>query len=213
MKLKDIRAVLFDLDGTLLDSTELILQAYEHTITTNGLPHKTRKEIIVTFGKPLEECYSILFPNENIKQLMETHIVFQTNNLEIIKPFENVKKTLASLKHKGLKIAAVTTRSKRTTVKSLEINDLDKFFDIIISREDVVNPKPHSEPLLKALAYLKFHPSQAIMVGDTVIDVQAGKNAGTKTIAVSYGMHSDSIRRAKPDFIIDTISQLQAILF
>lgn len=212
MKFKNIEAVLFDIDGTLLDTTDLILRCYEHTISAHKLSHKTREDISVIFGKPLEACYQLLFPNEDIAKLSETHLSFQEKNLHLSTPFVNARKTLDNLHNRGFKIAGVTTRSKRTSIKSLEVNDIASYFDIVISREDVTNPKPHPESLLKVLKYFNVSPKHAIMVGDTHVDIRAGKNAKTKTIGVTYGPLGGNVREEDPDYVVSDISEIISLI-
>jgi len=212
MKCNNIQAILFDIDGTLLDTTELIFRCYEHTITICNLSPKTRKEISTTSGEPLEVCYRQLFPNEDITKLSEIHMSFQEKNLSLSKRFNNVASTLRNLKDKGFKIAAVTTRSKRTSTKSLEINNIASFMDVIISREDVVNPKPHPDALIKALKHLNVSPDHAVMVGDTPIDIKAGKNAKMMTIGVSYGPLGNAVKSVDPDMLISDISEIISLI-
>jgi pyrophosphatase PpaX len=206
MKFREIKAVLFDIDGTLIDTTNLILSCYRHTFKIHSLKPKSDKEIISLFGKPLEECYGIHFPEKNSKVLGETHLSFQEKNLHLCKSYEGAKETLKMLKEKGIKIAAVSARSKRTTKKSLEETGLIKYIDIVISREDVTHSKPNPEALLLALKALKVSPKHAIMVGDTRVDVEAGKNAGIKTIGVIYGPLGIKLEEANPDLLVSSIS-------
>jgi pyrophosphatase PpaX len=208
MRFSNIKIVLFDVDGTLLDTTELIFRCYEHTIKKHKLSPKTRKEISVIFGKPLEACYQLLFPCEDVVKLSETHLSFQEKNLYLSKPFINVEKTLYGLNKRGFKIAALTSRSKRTSIKSLEVNNIASYIDLIISREDIINPKPHPESLLKALKYFNASPKHAIMVGDTRVDIKAGRNAKTKTIGVTYGPLGNVVKEASPDIVISDISEI-----
>lgn len=212
MKFKNIEAVLFDIDGTLLDTTELIFRCYEHTISAHKLSHKTRKDMSVIFGKPLKECYQLLFPNEDIARLSETHMSFQEKNLHLSKPFVYVKKTLRSLKENGFKIAAITTRSKRTSIKSLEVNRIASYFDLVISREDVINPKPHPEPIIMALEYFNVSPKHAIMIGDTQVDIKAGRNARIYTIGVTHGPTKDALIKDKPNVVINNISEIISLI-
>lgn len=205
--MREIEAVLFDVDGTLLDTTEFIYQAYEHTFNNHGISPPTREELGKMMGKPLEEYYRFFAPNTDTNQLCETHRTFQAENLSLCIPFPNTRSTLTELKKAGLKIAAVTTRSKRTSVDTLRVANLLNLIDTIISREDVENLKPHPEPLFKALEQLKVEPKNAVMIGDTDIDIKAGKNAGTKTIGASYGFQGNKIIDSNPDYVVDDIAE------
>jgi pyrophosphatase PpaX len=213
--MKKIEAVLFDVDGTLLDTREFIYQAYRHTLQSHGLPVRSLDEIavIMSTGKSLQESYRYFSPTYDIGKLCETHRTFQAENLSLSVPFPNTHKTLKELKDAGVKTAAITTRSKRTSIKTLATSGLADYFDVILSGEDVERPKPHPEALLKVLKQLEIQPEKAVMVGDTEADILAGKSAGTKTIGVSYGFHGFKIAEVNPDFIIDDIADLLPVVF
>jgi pyrophosphatase PpaX len=208
MKFNNIKAMLFDIDGTLIDTTDLILSCYKHTFKTHSIVPKRREEILKVFGYPLEKCYEILCPKENIEMLCETHLSFQEKNLHLCKIFPGVINTLRVLRNNGIKIAAISARSKRTTGKTLERTGLAKYIDVVISREDTVNSKPSPEPLLLALNNLGVDPTYAIMVGDTEIDVKAGNSAGIKTIGVTYGPLGDIVKKANPDVTASSASEI-----
>lgn len=212
MKFNNIKVVMFDIDGTLLDTSELIFKCYEYTFKVHKLKPKTRKQIKKNFGKSLGECYKILFPKENVEVLSETHLTYQEKNLNLSKPFANVKNALSDLKKRGFKIAAITTRSKRTSVKSLKVNKIASYFDLVISREDIVNPKPHPESIIKALEFFKINPKYSIMVGDTIEDIKAGKNAKIKTIGITHGPLGNKIKQANPDILISDISEIITLI-
>jgi len=213
--MKKAKAVLFDVDGTLLDTRELIYQAFRHTLKNHGLPVRSLDEItvIMSTGKSLEESYRFFSPTYDMDKLCETHRTFQTEHLYLSVPFPNTHKTLKKLKDAGIKTAAITTRSTRTSIQTLATSGIADCFDVILSREDVEMPKPHPEALLKALKLLEIQPEKAVMVGDTEADILAGKSAGTKTVGVSYGFHGLKIAEVNPDFIIDDIIDLLPIVF
>lgn len=208
-----IKAVLLDLDGTLLNTREFVFQAFEHTFRAHRLPKKRREEINLVMGRPLEECYQELAPSTDPQHLCEAHRLFQEGNLQLSSPFPNTRKTLISLQKGGFKVAAVTTRSRRSSKKILKIADLFNYINVIIAEEDVKNHKPSPEPLLKALGILEIDPEEAVMVGDTSVDIAAGKNAKVKgTIGVTYGFSGRKIIESNPDFIVDDIAQIILIL-
>lgn len=186
-----IQAVISDVDQTLLDTYQFI-----------------------HMGKPLEVIYHSFYPQINPADLAEAHRRFQENNLQLAVPFPNVLNTLQVLQNKGIKIAAVTTRSRRTSKKTLELTNLLPFVDELISMEDVPKGelKPHPKPILLALEKLQIPATHAITIGDTIHDIEAGKKAGTKTIGVIYGGHGKNILKSKPDYIIDNIEELLRII-
>ncbi len=205
--MKEIEAALFDIDGTLLNTREFVYQAYKHTFHLHGLPLWLLEEIepIMATGMSLEKSYRFFSLSEDVSELCETHRSYQLEHLYLSVPFPNTVETLKILKNARIKTAAVTSRSRRTSINTLEISGIIGYFDAIISGEDVGNPKPHPEPLLKALKQLEVHPEKAVMIGDTEADIIAGKRGGIKTIGVSYGFCA-SIAKCSPDFIIDDIA-------
>ncbi|MCL6472542.1 MAG: HAD-IA family hydrolase [Firmicutes bacterium] len=206
------KAALFDVDGTILDTSEFIFQAYEHTLGKYALPPRSRAEIARLIGQPLEFCYQMLAPGANVDLLAATHRAFQAGHLHLAKPYPGANETLAKLKGAGIKVAAVTTRSRRTVVGTLEAAGLSVHIDYLVALEDVVNLKPDPEPVLKALHYLDAKPHESVMTGDTDVDVLAGKNAGTLTIGVTYGFHGTRIADSSPDYIIDSIEEIIPIV-
>jgi len=203
-----IKTVLFDIDGTLLDTSEFILQAFEYSLKLNGITEIERKHIVERLGPSLFEMYKLLTPNINTELLVKTHRDFQNENLHLSKAFPGADETLEALKDMELKIAAVTTRSNQNSIHTLELAGIKKYFDMIISFEDVKKPKPDPEGILKVLDTFKLKPEHAIMVGDTSVDIEAGKNAGTVTVGITHGMKGEDVKKSKPDYLISSIPEL-----
>jgi pyrophosphatase PpaX len=196
LKIPKTKAVLFDLDGTLLDTTEFIYQAYEHTFKSHNLSPVSREELSGVMGKPLGDCYRHFFSSQDIEVLCETHRTFQTENLHLSVPFLHTEDTLNKLREAGIKTAVITTRSRRTSQDTLELAGIRDKIDVLISGEDQTKHKPNPESLFNALKQLQVEPEEAIMVGDTDADVLAGKNAKTKTVGVTYGFQGKKSLRA-----------------
>lgn len=209
---RKFEAALFDIDGTLLDSEEFVFQAFRHSVLIHKGREITRDDFSQVVGKPLEECYFLLEPGLDSKKLAQTHKDFQAGNLHLSTPFSNSVLVLRKLSKAGVKIGAVTTRYSDTLKRTLELVGIFAFFDVIISGEDVINFKPHPEPVLKALEMLMISSGQAVMVGDTDVDILAGREAGTKTIGVTYGFHGEKVRESKPDYIVDDILEVLPLI-
>lgn len=202
---RKFEAALFDIDGTLLDTEEFVFQAFKHAVMTHKGREITRNDFSSVVGKPLEECYILLEPNYDPKKLAQTHKQFQAENLHLSAAFANSVSVLRKLSKAGVKIGAVTTRYSDTLKKTLDLAGIFTFFDVIISGEDVTNFKPHPEPVLAALEKLVLSADQAVMIGDSDVDILAGREAGTKTIGVTYGFHGEKIRESNPDYLVDDI--------
>lgn len=207
-----IKAVLFDVDGTLLDTTEYIFQALEHTLSHHEILLPERSEFSTHIGKPLADIYEIFAPGIEYEALRERHDNFQKSNLHLAIPFSGVFATIAFLKQANIKIAAVTTRGKINVLNTLEQTGLLPHLEVIITGDDVANHKPHPEPILMALDKLELSPENAFMVGDAGVDILAGKSAGTKTIGVTYGFGGHAIAEYQPDYLISNIDELSQII-
>jgi pyrophosphatase PpaX len=207
-----INTILFDLDGTLLDTREFIYQAFEHTFHCHELSVLSRPHLATLMGGSLESIYALLAPAHDPHRLCDTHRSFQEKHLDLAVLFPQVEATLADLYNRGMKMAVVTTRSKRTSLFTLQKAGIAGFFEVVVSGEDVTKLKPDPEPLRCALDKLQAAASQAVMVGDTEVDILAGKNAGLRTIAVTYGFAGAAIAQSAPDFLINKIEAIKDIL-
>lgn len=205
------KAVLFDVDGVLLDTWDFVFQALQYTLSFHGYP-KSMDQIKKMMGQPLLDFYSSLVPEGPAEVLAQTHRSFQEEKFHLSKPFPKAKKVLKILKSKGILLAAISNRTKSSLNRSLKNAQIFKYFDVILSAEDVKNPKPHPEHIHLALRKLKVKPNQAYMVGDTDVDILVGKNAGVQTIAVTYGFAGKDILKHNPDYVIDDLEDLIKII-
>ena len=211
--MKGITAILFDIDGTLLDTREFIIQATEHALKSCGYPIPDRTTISRTVGEPFPKYYYILAgADANTDKLIKAHRDFQVNNFSLSIPFPVSVEVLRKLKHKGYKLAAITTRHKNTSHPTLINSGIFDLFDAIITTDLVKETKPNPTPLFKALEILKEKPEHAVLIGDSHFDIEAGKNAGTKTIRVTYGFHKDNLHNPEPDYFVDDLKDLFNII-
>lgn len=210
--MKNLKALLFDIDGTILDTREFIVQATEHALSFHGHAVPEKSQISKMVGKPFNEFYYRLTGLTAVEHLQKTHREYQLKNLHLSKIFPKAKETLFILRERGYALAAVTTRSKITSLDTLRQAGIIDYFDVIISKEDVTAEKPHPAPLLKALELLREIPERAVMIGDSDVDIEAGKNAGTKTIRVTYGFNTDRLHETHPDHIVHNIQELLLLL-
>lgn len=205
-------AVLFDLDGTILDTTDFIIKAFKYSLRFHLNKKVTLTEVRNIAGLPLDECYRIVTGLKEVDHLTKSHHDFQAKNLSMVKTFPNTLKTLQALKKAGIAVAAVTTRCGHveTALQAVGIYD---YFKFIITPNEVKETKPHPKPLLRALELLSVNPEKALMIGDSPVDIQAGKNAKVKTVAALYGVHGKKLLKENPDYVIDDISQTLPIIF
>jgi pyrophosphatase PpaX len=208
-----IRTILFDLDGTLIDTNELIIQSFLHTFDT-FLPNKYKREDVLTFmGPPLKEAFQQVLPDrvEEMIKVYREHNLFHHDRL--VKIFPEVKETLITLKELGMKLGIVTTKINGTALRGLKVTEITDYFDVIIGLDDVTHAKPHPEPILKALQKLDGVPSEALMVGDNYHDILAGKNAGVKTAGVAWSLKGRAVlEQYNPDYMLNTMGDLLKIV-
>lgn len=206
-----IKAILFDLDGTLVDTTEFIYQAYEYVLSLHGFEVIKRNRLAPYIGRSLQSIYQEIAPEGNVHLLMETHTNFQAKNFHLVKSFPSISEIIDKLKRLGFKLGIVTSRYKNAH-QTLEAAGIQNTFDVIITADDVTRSKPDPQGIFLALKSLKLKPNQALFVGDAKADIEMGKNAEVKTVAVTYGFGGKDIKNSNPDYVIDDIGKLLEVL-
>lgn len=177
--------ILFDLDGTLIDSTEAILESFHNSFDIFKLPHPRDEEIKSLIGHPLDVMYSSLGVEENIVwdivDAYKEHYRVISTQKTLLLPWAREAVELAS---KNARIGIVTTKTGKYSRILMEHFNMMQHFEILVGREDVINPKPHAEPIQKAIDFLKVDKEDCWMIGDTRMDLISAKNAGIKSVAV-----------------------------
>ncbi|MFC0273307.1 pyrophosphatase PpaX [Metabacillus herbersteinensis] len=208
-----INTILFDLDGTLIDTNDLIIESFLHTLNSY-YPNKYQREDVLAFiGPPLHDTFHSVDENR-IEEMIVAYRKFNHENHDLlVKQYDTVFETVKTLREQGFKLGIVTTKIRDTVNMGLKLTKLDQFFDVVVTLDDVENAKPHPEPVLKALDQLGSLPAEAIMVGDNHHDIESGRNAGTTTVAVSWSVKGRAyLESYKPDYIVDKMSELLKIV-
>ena len=208
-----ITTILFDLDGTLIDTNELIISTFMHTLD-KYYPGKYQREDVYPFmGPSLKDTFSGLDPDRVDEMILEYRTYNLANHDLLVKEFVGVKDTVHTLKERGYKLGIVTTKLHDVVLKGLRLMDLEPYFEAVVALDHVEKEKPDPEPVLKALEQLGAKPEEAIMVGDNYHDILAGKNAGTKTAGVAWSMKGrDYLANFEPDFMLESMADILAIL-
>ena len=209
-KLK-VKGILFDLDGTLVDSREAYLEASRkafHAIGENPPENRLALEI----PKRLEQKLSIAdIVDGGISAFLDVYLkTYYSVTREKAKPFPSVERTLAELS-KSAKLALITMRftSKVQLVAELERFGLARYFNYIVTAKDTQKPKPSPEALIQTVKALDVDICDCVIVGDSVVDIRAGKAAGSKTVAVLSGLYSrGELEKEQPDLILQDVTQL-----
>lgn len=207
-----IETILFDFDGTLFDTNDLIIETFM-AVLGKHFPGRYRREDCLPFmGPPLRETFEALAP-ENVEQMMEEYVNWNLENHDkLAAEFPGVSEVLKKLKARGLKMAIVSTKRNKTIHKGLVLMDADGIFDVVIGLDDVTHAKPHPEPLQKAMDALGADPASTLMVGDNSHDIDGGRNAGTLTAGVAWSAKGRAFMESlKPDYMLEAIGDLLEI--
>lgn len=190
---------LFDLDGTLIDSTDLIISAFRTSVREVAGMHIREDQVLEHWGLPLQDMMDHLgVPNstEAVDYYRRHYPFGQRTEL-----FDGVRPLLSSLARKQHSMALVTTKNKKDAVMHLREHDIEGLFEVVIASDDVKNLKPHREPVIAALNMLDCGPDEAVMVGDSPADIRAGRNAGVVTGLARWGARHPELNTLDCDFV------------
>nr|WP_263324884.1 pyrophosphatase PpaX [Neobacillus sp. Marseille-Q6967] len=208
-----INTLLFDLDGTLIDTNELIISTYLHTLEKYFPGKYAREDVLPFLGPTLHEVFGNMDPERVEEMVLEYRNFNIANHDQLVREFEGVFETVQTLSDKGYKLAIVTTKREDVALKGLRLMGLDQFFDVMVAYDHVKKVKPDPEPIMLALEKLGSKPEEAMMVGDNFHDILAGKNAGTKAVGVAWSIKGrDYIAKYEPDYILENMKDLLTIL-
>jgi pyrophosphatase PpaX len=182
---------LFDLDGTLIDSIDLILRSYRHTMQIHraNAPLPPDDVWMKGLGTPLWVQFRHWTEDEaEIEAMVATYRAYNlTHHDALVRPYEGVVAEVLQLQMKGKRLGLVTSKLKDGAIKGLRLAGLDQAFEIVIGAGDVTHPKPHPEPVLKALDLLGAPAADTVFIGDSRHDLECGRAAGVQTAAVLWG--------------------------
>lgn len=211
-----INTVLFDFDGTIMDTNNVILQSWQHTFRTVEGKERPEKEIIETFGEPLYVTMERVLPQIPVEEAVAIYRDYNYEKfLELIEVFPGMRELLAELKNRGYKTGIVTSRLRHTTEIGLNKYDMQQYFDVIVTCDDTDKHKPDPEPVNIALERLGSKPEEAIMIGDSMFDIICARNPGVKAALVSWALAAsdeDKYGENAPDYILETADTLWNIL-
>lgn len=201
--------ILFDLDGTVIDSNELIFRSFEHTFVTVLQREVPRDVIARTFGMPLVDVMP-QFSEEKKETLLETFRIYNhAHHDQMITLFPGVREALEGLDQLGVKMAVVTSKRLYAVERALRLFDIERFFSCIAAPEHTSAHKPNPEPALYAMKQLQLTPEKTLMVGDSHYDILCGAKAGCWTAAVRYSMLAEEeLLSYQPDYLLDHLLDL-----
>ena len=203
-----LRAILFDVDGTLIDTVHLIVRALDYTYRKHlgiALPHEEIRRLI---GLPLHVQMHYLddklsHPVDHAQMEQDERAYYEAHrHQERVIP--EMLEAVRCAKQRGYRTALVTSKNQREYAVSRPQLQLDDWIDAIVTADDTECHKPHPDPVFKALERLEVAPESAIYIGDTVYDITCGRSAGTLVASVAWGAHlPEDLRAAQPDYFFE----------
>ena len=210
-----IRTVLFDLDGTLLNTNEFIVASFLHTLSYFYPGQFQRADVIPFIGPPLKTTFGNLAKSQDeVDACIQMYREYNhAHHDKMVEPFPQVKEVLTDLKQAGIQLGIVTSKLRYTVEMGLRLIEIEPLLDVVVALGDVRHPKPHPEPILTALSRLHAKKDETLMVGDFPADIKSGKQAGVKTAGVSWTWHGvENLYAEKPDYILQEMKDLLEII-
>ena len=210
---RPLRVVLFDLDGTLIDSTDLIVESYSHTYRTHGRI-MSPEQIAAELGMPLQDTLARYFHGEDLRAAMATYLDYNlARHDQGVRQVAGIVDLVRKLRAGGLRLAVVTSKLRETARRGLALCKLDGMFEALVAKEDTRRHKPDCEPLLYALALLDADAAETAYVGDSPLDVEAADAAGIRSIAALWRpITENAFEQRGPDAFAQTPAEAADIL-
>tara|TARA_R110002111_G_scaffold71793_4_gene115005 strand:+ start:7040 stop:7732 length:693 start_codon:yes stop_codon:yes gene_type:complete len=218
----DARLIAFDLDGTLIDSVPDLSKAIQKTLGELDLPEQSQQQVRSWVGDGARMLVKRALSGDIRAQVPEAlfnkayplflrHYAKHLNCESTL--YDGVGQTLQGLKEAGIKLACITNKPTQFTLPLLEQFGLSDFFEKVVCGDTFEQRKPHPQPLLEVADFFKTTPQQAIMVGDSINDIQAAQAAGFYSICVDYGYHGDhDVNDLGADLVISHFSQINRVI-
>ena len=202
---------LFDLDGTLIDSIELILRSYRHTMRLHRGHEPSDDVWMEGLGTPLWVQFRHFTEDPaEIEAMVATYRAYNlAHHDELVRPYDGVVEAVRALRARKKTLGLVTSKMRSGALRGLRVAGLEDAFRVIVGADEVTHPKPHPEPVLMALERLRAPAAGAVFVGDSRHDLECGRAAGVKTAAVLWGPFDRAhLADLEPDYWLETPADL-----
>lgn len=209
------RNILFDFDGTLVDSAPGIVKTMEQTFLQMGMEVPTEEAMRSTIGLPLKQALQQLgkLSEEEAEKAVEVYReLFPIYEVNYIQVFDGVRETLDELRARGVRMAIVTSRDAMSLDLVADKRGLTPYFETRVTGADGLTPKPAPDMVEALLERMQINREETLVVGDTTFDIEMGNRAGCHTCAVTYGNHSrERLQTANPEYVIEQMSEILAL--
>lgn len=208
-----MKALLFDFDGTLLNTNDLIIQTFMHVLEERFPGQYSPKDCMDFIGPSLKETFEQIIPDE-VEEMTEKYRQWNLANHDtLVTEYEGAVDTLEKLQEKGIRLAIVSTKRRVMIEKGLELMGAKHLFELVVGLDDVKYVKPNPEPVLLAIEKLGVNKDEVMMIGDNYHDIIAGQKAGVKTAGVAWSIKGEEfLSQFNPDYILQHMSDLLTIV-
>ena len=205
-----IKLSIFDLDGTLINSIEDITNALNHAFGPYGVNDLTATEVTAMIGEGPSKLIQDVLTERNLvadKEMLVARFLdyYESHPTDETALYPGTREMLETLK--DLKMAVVTNKTEELSRKVLEKFELDTYFGMVVAIDTIVERKPSPVPVMHVLSAFKVAPENAIIVGDSTIDIQTGKASSVRTVAVTHGYGRNGFQEGA-DFVIGNLLEL-----
>ncbi len=213
LSLSNFRAVLFDVDGTLVDSAEMFVRGLGDTYEKYADIRPAREQILALMGVPLSKQLELFQERKPTSEKLEEMIAYAIERYAVYEEheshFEAAIETLRMCHGQGLRTALVTSKNATELEGFLKRFTGKDFVDTTVCASDVHHPKPAPDSALLACQRLGVQPAEAVFIGDSIYDMRCARSAGTASVAVAYGAaHKDTLQAEQPDLLLETPEEL-----
>ncbi len=199
--------VIFDVDGTLTRTNELIFASFNHVAARHLHRTFSPPEIIALFGPPEEGALLKVFGPDHLDTIMEELLEFYAaNHPAMASLHRGIEDLLRLLRAEEVGLAVFTGKGRRTTSITLDALGIAGYFDFVVTGNDVVHHKPHPEGILRILDHFGVGPGETLMIGDSLSDIRASRAAGVRVASVTWDTYDPArVRAANPDYLFETV--------
>ena len=210
--MKQYKTYLFDADGTLIDTSELIFQSFLNTCRVYGGFVISRKEVYQYIGIPLRsqlELYLGTRDDREYEEILKAHRNYQKEIYhKTLKAYTGIKSGLEELNRRGVQLGIVSSRNRESLDHYLKHVGIFDYFNVFSTPDSTKNHKPHAEPVLWAMNKLHARADDTIFIGDADVDIKSGNSAGIDTAFVLWGHNSEEHIQSKPVYVINKFAEL-----
>jgi len=207
--MKHLKCIVFDMDGTLTQTNQLIYNSFNYIAQKYAGRTYTIPEIHAMFGPPEEEALLAIVRPDQIDEAMRDYLAFyRMNHNRLARLYPGIEEILRYAKECGKYLALFTGKGSYTAGITLQEFHIDKYFDFLVTGNDVVNRKPSAEGLRKIMEHFALQPNEVLMVGDAVPDVKAAHEASVKIAAVVWDSYAkDVVMKMKSDYVFHGVGE------